>query len=201
MRNVSRMWRTGLALAAAWALAASVVGRAVAQPLEAPPGHESSTGVAVAGGGFITLTGVWVTAGLTDSPYYHQWTPDPGERQAHREASARYTVMLLEVANLSALTLEGFVSANVRVLVDGERVRPVADEALARAYPSLLPPQHLERVSPRGRLLRAYAFPKAPGRPVALVVRAIGLYQERRQIGQLPEFQLRFDPARLAFPP
>ncbi len=57
----------------------------------------------------------------------------------HREAAAAYTVMRLELANRSLLTLEGYVLVNVRLLVQGERVRPVADEELARAFPALIP--------------------------------------------------------------
>ena len=120
----------------------------------------------------------------------------------HREAAAAYTVMLLELANRSALTLEGFVSVNVRLLVDGERVRPLADESLARTFPALLPPQHLERIMAGEALTRAYAFPRlSRTKPVAFIVRPVSLFQDRRRIGQLQEFELRFDPARLTFPP
>jgi hypothetical protein len=170
--------------------------------VDAPAGHESSSGVAIVGGGFITVTAVWVTPGLTESLYYQQWLPSAEERLMHGKASGAYTVMLLELANHSSLTLEGFVSVNVRLLVEGERVRPLADEALARTFPALMPPQHLERISPSEALTRAYAFPRvARPSPVAFIVRPVSLFQERRRIGQLQEFELRFDPTRLAFPP
>lgn len=154
------------------------------------------------GGGFITVTAVWVTPGLTESAYYQQWLPSAEERQMHRQAAAAYTLILLELANHSELTLEGFVSVNVRLLVEGERVRPLADETLARTFPALMPPQYLERVTAGGALTRAYAFPRvARAGPLAFIVRPVALVQERRRIGQLQEFELRFDPARLAFPP
>ncbi len=203
----ARFYETGRTLArtgsALWVLAVLAAGPLAAAPtIDPPPGHESSSGVAVAGGGFITVTAVWVTPGLTDSLYYQQWLPSAEERQMHRRAAAVYTVMLLELANRSSLTLEGFVSVNVRLLVEGERIRPLADEALARAFPALMPPRRLERISPRETLTRAYAFPRvAPARPVAFLVRPVTLYQERRQIGQLQEFELRFDPSRLTYPP
>lgn len=186
-----------------WASASLPWGLASGAPAgEPPPGHESSSGVAVAGRGFITVTAVWVTPDLVESLYYQQWVTRAEERQMHRHAAAAYTLILLEVANRSALTLEGYVSVNVRLLVDGERKRPVSDEPLSRAFPALVPPQHLERMTPGETLLRAYAFAKVTQpRQVAFIVRPLSLIQERRHIGQLQEFELRFDPARLRFPP
>jgi len=173
-----------------------------APPIDPPAGHESSSGVAVAAGGFITVTAVWVTPGITDSAYYQQWLPQAEERLMHRQAAATYTVILLEVANRSAVIVEGYVSVNVRLLVDDVRRRPIDDEALARSFPALLPPQHLERVRPGSTFLRAYAFARlAHPRQVAFLVRPLSVIQERRRIGQLQEFELRFDPARLRFPP
>lgn len=77
-----------------------------ASATDPPAGHEASSGVGVAGGGFITVTAVWVTPGLTTSPYYEQWSPGPEQRQMYRQAAATYTLILLELANRSALLQE-----------------------------------------------------------------------------------------------
>ncbi|MDQ7827999.1 MAG: hypothetical protein QN122_05315 [Armatimonadota bacterium] len=172
-------------------------------PPAAPAGHEASTGVALARGGFVTVTAVWVTAGLAADPYYAAWVPDERERTVHARAAGLYTVMLVEVDNVSPLTLEGYLSVNVRLRVEGVLRRPIADAALARLAPSLLPPREVEQIPPRSRFLRAYAFPRVEpaARDVQLVVRPLWLFERRRQVGALPEFELRFRPEALAFPP
>lgn len=170
---------------------------------QAPAGQESSSGVAVVGGGFITATAVWVTPGLADHQYYRQWVPNQNTRGMHRHAAASHTVILLELANQSALRIEGYLSLNVRLRVDGEHRRPVNDPAFVRAYPALAPEQHLERVRPGQTLLKVYVFPKvAPAIPgIAFLIRPLWLFDTRSQVGQLPDFELLFHPGRLAFPP
>ncbi|MDQ7844206.1 MAG: hypothetical protein QN141_12855 [Armatimonadota bacterium] len=182
----------------------ALVGLAAAAPdLPAPAGHESSSGVAITGGGFITATAVWVTPGLTEQPYYAMWVSDAQTRAIHRRAAASYTVMLLELANNSRLRIEGFLSLNVRLRILDEYYRPISDEALARTFPDLMPAQGREQIMPHQRLVRPYAFPKVPVRdqPIAFVTRPLWLFDRHTQIGQLPDFELRFNPIRLAFPP
>lgn len=159
--------------------------------------------MAIAGGGFITATAVWITAGLTEHPYYHAWTSDAQTRALHRRAAASYTIILFELANSSRLRVEGYLSLNVRLRIADEYHRPVADQALERMFPDLMPGHAREQILPQQRLLKVYAFPKVPVRDqsIAFVTRPLWLFDRHTQIGQLPDFELRFNPVRLAFPP
>lgn len=183
-------------------LCVALAGIAFAAP-SAPTGHESSSGVAISSGGFITATAVWVTPALTEHPYYHEWIPDAQTRTLHRRAAASYTVILLELANASSLRIEGYLSLNVRLRVASEYQRPVNDAAFARSFRELVPAQGREQILSGQRLLKAYAFPKvqAIDQVVGFVIRPMWLFERHAQIGQLPDFELRFNPIRLAHPP
>src|SRR3990170_6864652 len=89
--------------------AAGVVPGTLAAPPQSPEGHEASTGFALVGRGFVTFTVAWITPRLVDHPYYQQWNTRRDEQDNHRRASAAYTVMLLELANRSSLSVEGYV--------------------------------------------------------------------------------------------
>ncbi len=183
--------------------AATGVPGALAAPPESPEGHEASTGFALVGRGFVTFTVAWITPRLVDHPYYQQWNTRRDEQDSHRRASAAYTVMLLELANRSSLSVEGYLSVNVRLRVDGERCRPVADASFAADHPTLVPTQLLEHVDPGETFVRVYAFPKVgpEAQEVFFIVRPLWLLRRRTQVSHLPEFELRFQPGHLALPP
>ena len=189
-------------MAAALAAASGVPGTLAAPP-ESPGGHESSTGFALVGRGFVTFTVAWITPRLVDHPYYQQWITRRDEQDSHRRASAAYTLMLLELANRSSLSVEGYLSVNVRLRVEEERHRPVADASFAADHPTLVPTQLVEHVDSGETLVRVYAFPKVgpEAQEVFFVVRPLWLLRRRTQVGHLPEFELRFQPGRLALPP
>jgi hypothetical protein len=155
------------------------------------------------GRGFVTFTVAWITPRLVDHSYYRQWITRRDEQDSHRRASAAYTVMLLELANRSSLSVEGYLSVNVRLRVEGERRRPVAAASFAADHPTLVPTQLLEHVDPGETFVRVYAFPKVePGtQEVFFVVRPLWLLRRRTQVSHLPEFELRFQPGHLALPP
>lgn len=181
----------------------TLTGIAFAAPAAAPPGHESSSGVAISSGGFIAATAVWVTPALTEHPYYHMWIPDAQTRTLHRRAASSYTVILLELANRSGLRIEGYLSLNVRLRVAEAYHRPVSDQRFALLFPDLVPTHGRERIPPQQPLLKVYAFSKLPGADytMAFLVRPLWLFDRHGQIGELPEFELRFNPRKLALPP
>ena len=108
--------------------------------------------------------------------------------------------MLLELANRSSLSVEGYLSVNVRLRVDGERRRPVADASFAADYPTLVPTQLLEHVDPGETFVRVYALPKVgpEAQEVFFIVRPVWLLRRRTQVSPLPEFELHFQPGHLA---
>ncbi|MDQ7840767.1 MAG: hypothetical protein RDU83_07035 [bacterium] len=149
---------------------------------QAPAGHLASSGVAIADGGFVTVTALWVTPRLVDHAYYRTLVPE--DHQAwHRAAARVFTLIRLEVDNTSGLALEGYLSLNLRLSADGI-LHPVITDAAALAglYP-------FPRIVPGTREVRLIV------RPLWTFARGVG------QVGTLPEFVLRFDQAALAYPP
>ncbi|MDR5683675.1 MAG: hypothetical protein QN163_06590 [Armatimonadota bacterium] len=173
-----------------WAVALGVALAAPGQAAEAPAGHESSSGVLVAGGGAILVVAVWVTPGLVDHPYYVARVPSAAERDRHRALAGGHTVMSFELSNRSRLLVEGPVVVNL--FVDEEIHRVVEGSAAANVV--LRTDQTFERI---------YVFPKLPAgaRSVVLLVQAPQLTERGRWIGYLPQFRLGFDLRRLTFPP
>jgi hypothetical protein len=165
--------------------------------------HERSSGVAVVGGGFIAVTVVWVTPGLTAHPYYAGWVSEADRRARHREVASSHTLFLVELANRSALRLDGYLSLNLRMVADGQVSAPDWDPVLRARIPDLMSAPVRQTFAPHTVSLTAAAFAPVPrpARTVTLVVPPLWLYQGRRQIGQTPAFDLRFHPDRLAFPP
>lgn len=170
---------------------------------QAPAGHLASSGVAIAGGGFVTATALWVTPRLVDHAYYRALVPE--EHLAwHRAAARVFTLIRLEVDNTSGLALEGYLSLNLRLSADGVLHPVVTDAAALAPYRRLVPHLGRQVLEPRTVLSGLYPFPRvAPGaRDVRLIIRPLWAFARGvGQVGTLPEFVLRFDPAALAYPP
>ncbi len=169
----------------------------------APPGHLASSGVAIGGGGFASVTALWVTPGVVDHAYYHALVP--AEHRAWQRAAAQaFTLIRLDVENHSDLTLEGYLALNLRLSAGGV-LHPVVGGATALApHSRLVPDLGRQVLPPRTRFGALYAFPRVPRstREVGLVIRPLWAFA--RGVGQvesLPEFVLRFDPAALTYPP
>ncbi|MDR7473250.1 MAG: hypothetical protein QN146_10825 [Armatimonadota bacterium] len=166
--------------------------------------HERSSGVAVVGGGFIAVTAVWVTPGLTVHPHYAtRWVSDPARRARHREVATARTLFLIEVANQSALRLEGYLALNARLRVNAREHAPDPDPAVRARLPDLWPGPVLQRVPPHTTVLTAAAFPAVPPGtgPVILLIPPLWIFRGSRQIGETPAFELGFDPRGLTYPP
>lgn len=170
---------------------------------QAPAGHQASSGVGIAGGGFVTATALWVTPRLVDHAYYRALVPE--EHHAwHRAAARVFTLIRLEVENASGLALEGYLSLNLRLNTDGVLHPVVTDTAALAPYRRLAPDLGRQVLAPRTVLAGLYPFPRiAPGtRDVRLIIRPLWAFARGGgQVGTLPEFVLRFDPTSLAYPP
>ncbi len=170
---------------------------------QAPAGHLASSGVAVAGGGFVTATALWVTPRLVDHAYYRALVPE--EHHAwHRAAARAFTLIRLDVENASGLALEGYLALNLRLNTDGVLHPVVRDPAALAPYSRLIPDLGRQVLLPRTVLAGLYPFPRvAPGtRDVRLIIRPLWAFVRGvGQVGTLPEFVLRFDPTALTYPP
>lgn len=176
---------------------------AVLLAAQIPTGHLASSGVAVAGGGFVTVTAVWVTPGLVDHPSYRALAPDE-DRSWHREAARAFTLIRLEVENASDLTVEGYLALNLRLDVGGVLQPLVTGRAGLGPHGRLTPDLGRQVLPPRTAWTGLLAFPRitAPPGRVHLIVRPLWVFQRGRgQVGTLPEFVLRFDPGAMAYPP
>lgn len=170
---------------------------------QAPAGHLASSGVAIAGGGFVSATALWVTPRIVDHPYYRTLVPEE-HHGWHRAAAIAFALIRLEVENASGATLEGYLTLNLRLNTDGVLHPVVTDPASLAAHRRLAPDLGRQVLPPRTVLIGLHAFPPVASgtRDVRLIIRPLWVFARgAEQVGTLPEFVLRFDPAALAYPP